>query len=72
MANGLISSGKERFGRRSQTASVEADEDKVRVIKSNLVEAADLAISDDVDKGSDPYNSTGQHVIIKSKIDPQD
>ena len=53
-------------------ARIEADQEEVRVIKTNLVEAADLAISDDIDTGSDPYNSTGQHVIIRSKIDQQD
>lgn len=53
-------------------ARVVAEKEDVRVIKSSLFEAADLSISKDDDKGSDPYNSTGQHVVIKSKIDPQD
>ncbi len=48
------------------------DQDEVRVIGSRLHEAAELSISEDDDAGSDPYNSTGQHVIIKSKIDLQD
>jgi hypothetical protein len=42
------------------------------VVSANLIEAAELSISDDDDKGSDPYNSTGQHVIIKVKNDLQD
>jgi hypothetical protein len=46
--------------------------DDARVIRASSIEAADLAISEDDDKGSDPYNSTGQHVIIVSKIDVQD
>lgn len=46
--------------------------DEVRVIKANLHEPFDLAISEDDDAGSDPYNSTGQHVIIKSKLQLQD
>lgn len=49
-----------------------ADQDEVRVIKSSLVEASDLSISEELDKGGDPYNSTGQHVILKSKIEIQD
>ncbi len=48
------------------------DQDAVRVIGSRLHEAAELSISEDDDAGSDPYNSTGQHVTIKSKIDLQD
>jgi hypothetical protein len=43
-----------------------------RVIKSNLVDVDQLSISEDCDAGSDPYNSTGQHVVIQSKIDLQD
>ena len=30
------------------------------------------AIADDVNPGGDPYNSTGQHVIIKPKLDLED
>jgi len=44
----------------------------VRVIESRLVDAPELSISEDCDQGSDPYNSTGQHVIIKPRIDLQD
>ena len=49
-----------------------ADEDEIRVKKASLFEAADFAVSEEDDKCSDPYNSTGQHVIIKSRIDLQD
>jgi len=35
-------------------------------------EASDLSISEEMDKGSDPYNSTGQHVILKSRIEIED
>lgn len=49
-----------------------ADQDEVSVLKTSLVQASDLSISDDLDKGSDPYNSTGQHVILKSRIEIQD
>jgi len=57
---------------KGETSRVAANEDDVRVLKSSLVGSAELAISEDCDLGSDPYNSTGQHAIIKSKIDPQD
>ena len=46
-----------------------ADEDEMRIIKTSLFEATDLAISEEDDQGSDPYNSTGQHVIIAPKTD---
>ena len=57
---------------RTESVRINGDQDDVRVIKSNLHEAVELSISEDDDKGGDPYNSTGQHVIIKSKIDLQD
>ena len=44
----------------------------VRVLQLDLLEASDLAIADDFNTGSDPYNSTGQHVIIKSRMDLED
>lgn len=43
-----------------------------RLIRSNLMDIDQLSISEDCDPGSDPYNSTGHHVIIKSKLDLQD
>ncbi len=57
---------------RDETSRDAANEEDVRVLNTSLVEAAELSISEDCDPGGDPYNSTGQHVIIKSKIDPQD
>ena len=53
------------------TVQIAANEEESRVVDANLVEATQLAITDD-DTGSDPYNSTGQHVIIKSKLIPED
>ena len=49
-----------------------SEKDAVRVTKSSLIGAVDLSLSEDCDPGGDPYNSTGQHVIIKPKRDPQD
>ena len=54
------------------SVQITAEPEDPRVIASNLVELADLAISEDDDKGSDPYNSTGQHVIIKSRLISED
>jgi hypothetical protein len=58
--------------REKESASSMGEKEEVRVITTHLIEAADLAISEVDDKGSDPYNSTGQHVIIASKSDLQD
>ena len=48
--------------------SVGTGTDSVRVLHMDLVDVSDLEIADD-NLGGDPYNSTGQHVIIKSKLD---
>ena len=50
----------------------EADQENVRVLQLDLVAANDLAIADDQNTGGDPYNSTGQHVIITSRINLED
>lgn len=50
----------------------EADQENVRVLQSNLTAANDLAIADDLNTGGDPYNSTGQHVIITFRINSED
>jgi len=44
----------------------------VRVIQSSLIGAEVLALSEDDNRGADPYNNTGQHVIIKMKSASQD
>ena len=41
----------------------------VTVHHADLNEAAELAIADDFEPGDDPYNSTGQHVILKLRED---
>ena len=50
----------------------DAEAQSVRVLKLDLVEAENLAIADDMNTGGDPYNSTGQHVIIKAKMNQED
>jgi hypothetical protein len=57
---------------RPETAQTVPERADSRVIRSNLVDVGQLSISEDCDTGSDPYNSTGQHVVIQSKIDRQD
>ena len=49
---------------------VESDlRSNVTVHHSDLNEVEDLTIDEALDLGTDPYNSTGQHVVIKPKID---
>ncbi len=50
----------------------EADQENVRVLQLDLIAANDLAIADDQNTGGDPYNSTGQHVIITSRTNLED
>ena len=46
---------------------IETDHKDVQILRSKIVDTNELAIVDDDDTGGDPYNSTGQHVIINSK-----
>ena len=57
---------------RNESVRSGSERDAIRVTKSRLIGAVDLSISEDCDPGGDPYNSTGQHVIVKPKIDLQD
>jgi hypothetical protein len=50
----------------------EAGQEDVRVLQMDLIEVNDLAIADDLNTGGDPYNSTGQHVIITPRINLED
>ncbi len=49
--------------------AIASDHSEARVMRADRQEAADLEISDEQDFGGDPYNSTGQHVIVKIKQD---
>ena len=51
--------------------SVETGTDSVRILQMDLIDTADLEIAEE-NLGGDPYNSTGQHVIIKPKLDLED
>lgn len=46
---------------------IETDRNDVRVLRAKLRDANELSIADDYDNGGDPYNSTGQHVVLKAK-----
>jgi hypothetical protein len=48
-----------------ESVHIETDHKNVRVLRSTLLDDNDLSIADDYDNGGDPYNSTGQHVVIK-------
>lgn len=39
-----------------------------KVLTSSLVVQAELSLDDDFDLGTDPYNSTGQHVVLSQKV----
>jgi hypothetical protein len=49
-----------------------SEREDARIIKSTLAQAVDLSISEDDDAGGDPYNSTGHHVVVRSKLAEQD
>ncbi len=55
-----------------EKVSVVSEREKARVLKSRLNRVTDLAISEDDDAGSDPYNNTGHHITIKTRLDPLD
>ncbi len=51
---------------------IETDEKDARVLRADLAHEDELSIDEDFDLGGDPYNSTGRHVIIKSRIELED
>lgn len=55
-----------------ESVEIKAERSDVRVLNLDLVEPEGLELADDPDLGSDPYNSTGQHVIIKPKTNLED
>jgi hypothetical protein len=58
--------------KRTDAVQIVPERAEPRLIKSQMFDIDQLSISEDCDPGSDPYNSTGHHVIIKSKLDLQD
>jgi hypothetical protein len=41
--------------------------DDVQVVQTSLATGSELTIADEDDFGSDPYNSTGQYIVLKAK-----
>ena len=50
-----------------ETVRSGTDHKDLRKIRLNLLDESELSIAEDYDSGGDPYNTTGQHVIIKPK-----
>ncbi len=38
-----------------------------KIVSSSLTQQTELALDDDYDLGSDPYNATGQHVVLRKE-----
>jgi len=56
----------------NEPVRVETDLKDMRALKSKVVDANELSIVDDDNPGGDPYNTTGQHLVIKSRIDAEE
>ena len=59
---------KAAFAFHKTVAPTDADAREAKVVKARLNGNASLSIADDPDFGCDPYNSTGQHVILDAKL----
>ena len=44
---------------------------EAEVISSKLISEVNLTINDDQDQSCDPYNTTGQHIILRQKKLPR-
>lgn len=53
-------------------ATTLADKQDAEVVSSSLIGEKDLAIASDANNGCDPYNTTGQHVILPKKLPMRD
>ena len=51
-----------------ETVNIVSEREDVRVINSRLSKSDEISIAADDEVETDPYNSTGQHVIIKSHL----
>lgn len=45
----------------------DTDKEEAEVISTSLIIDSELTIADEHDTGCDPYNSTGQHLVIRPK-----
>lgn len=55
------------INRDEESVRIETDHKDVRILRVNLRDENSLSIDDDFDTGGDPYNSTGQHVVLKAE-----
>ncbi|HEX9853223.1 MAG TPA: hypothetical protein VGA68_09420 [Woeseiaceae bacterium] len=53
--------------RKSPPGDATPDQNRATILRSSLAIPDELSIADDCDLGGDPYNSTGQYCIVKSK-----
>lgn len=53
--------------RKSPPGDAISEQKRATILRSSLAMPNDLSIADDGDFGGDPYNSTGQYCIVKSK-----
>ena len=57
---------------RPTRATLDAMNRRTRVVDVDVIDGPELSVADDPDLGGDPYNSTGRHVIIKSRLKLED
>lgn len=57
---------------RPTRATLDAMDRRTRVVNVDVIDGPELSVADDLDLGADPYNSTGRHVIIKSRLKLED
>lgn len=57
---------------RPTLATLDAMNKRTRVVDVDAANDPELSVADDLDLGGDPYNSTGRHVIIKSRLNLED
>jgi hypothetical protein len=68
----LVDSHNSEKHARPTRATLDAMDKSSRVVNVTIVDEVELSVADDPDLGGDPYNSTGRHVIIKSKLNLED
>ncbi|MDJ0904880.1 MAG: hypothetical protein QNI96_02570 [Woeseiaceae bacterium] len=57
---------------RHTRATLDAMDKRSRAANVDFADGPELSVVDDDDVGGDPYNTTGRHVIIKSKLNLED
>ena len=50
----------------------ESTVEEAKVVSTKLTKDVDLTFNADDDQGGDPYNTTGQHVILRQKKLPKE